>query len=151
MWRSIALLLVVLAALGVVLWAREARTIPSMTPSSKLATVTIGPHTFSVEVADTEAARELGLGNRTSLAEGHGMLFVFDAPGNWGFWMKDTLIPLDLLWIRADGTISTIARNVATSTYPEIFYPTTPDAKWVLEVNAGAADDIAEGAQVVVQ
>lgn len=108
-------------------------------------TVTIGAVQFKVEAVDTEASRELGLGNRASLPQGQGMLFVFQTPGNWGFWMKDTEFPLDILWARADGTITTVTRDIATSTYPEVFYPKTPDAAYVLEVNAGAAAGIAEG------
>ncbi len=114
-------------------------------------TVTVGTTTFAVEVVNTEALRELGLGDRASLPAGHGMLFVFDSPNAAGIWMKDMQFPLDILWAREDGTITTIERNVATSTYPEAFYPKTPDAKYVLEVNANAAAGIAEGNKLVVQ
>ena len=126
------------------LWPKEVHTNP-------MRTVTIGTTSFKVEVVDTEAARELGLGDRPSLPQGRGMLFVFQSPGSWGFWMKDTEFPLDILWARADGTITTVVRNIATSTYPEVFSPTTPDAMYVLEVNAGAAAGIAEGQKLVVQ
>lgn len=115
------------------------------TPHSSAHQVTVAGKVFQVEVADTPQSRELGLGNRASLKEGTGMLFIFDSPGKWGFWMKDTLIPLDMLWARADGTISTIARNVEPSTYPEVFYPATDDAVYVLEVSAGESMGIAEG------
>src|SRR5437879_10662025 len=65
----------------------------------------------SLEVAATPAERERGLMYRTSLAEGRGMLFVFDADGNQSFWMKNTLIPLDLLFIARDGTVVGIHAN----------------------------------------
>ena len=138
-------ILIVAAALAYALLPKEAHTTP-------MQTVTIGNAAFKVEVVSTEPARELGLGNRPSLPAGQGMLFIFQSPGNWGFWMKDTEFPLDILWARQDGTITTIARDVATSTYPEtIFYPKTPDATYVLEVNAGAAAGIAEGDKLMVQ
>jgi uncharacterized membrane protein (UPF0127 family) len=137
-------IVIVAAALAYALLSKEAHTTP-------MQTVTIGNATFKVEVVDTESLRELGLGNRTSLPAGQGMLFVFQQAGNWGFWMKDTEFPLDILWARADGTITTIVRNIATSTYPQVFYPKTPDALYVLEVNAGAAAAIAEGQKIVVQ
>lgn len=141
--------LVLLGVLAAVLiayafWPKEVHT-------TRMQTVTVGNAAFKVEVVNTEATRELGLGNRASLPAGQGMLFKFDQPGNWGFWMKDTEFPLDILWVRADGTITTIARNVATSTYPQVFYPKTPDATYVLEVNAGAAAAIAEGQKLMVQ
>jgi uncharacterized membrane protein (UPF0127 family) len=108
-------------------------------------TIAIGGRQFTLLVADTESARELGLGARDSLAGDQAMLFVFDTPGNWGIWMKDMRFPLDILWLREDGTVLTIARNVATSTYPEVFSPKTPDARFVIELNAGAAAGVAEG------
>jgi len=143
----IAAALVALAALAAyALWPKEAHT--TAMPKQ---TVTIGTTTFAVEVANTEPLRELGLGQRVSLPQGQGMLFVFDDPNAAGIWMKDMQFSLDILWAREDGTITTIARNVATSTYPQAFYPKTPDAKYVLEVNAGAAASIAEGDKLVVQ
>jgi uncharacterized protein len=118
--------------------------------TSPLRTITIGSTTFQVEVADTESARERGLGERASLPEGRGMLFVFDTPGSQGIWMKDMRFPLDIIWARADGTITTIERNVATSTYPEAFYSKTPDALYVVELNAGAANGVAEGEKITL-
>lgn len=117
--------------------------------------VTLGGATYSVEIADTPQKQELGLGQRDSLAAGHGMLFVFPNDGNWGFWMKDTRFPLDIIWARADGTVISIARDVATSTYaevpPRIFYPASPDARYVLEVNAGAAAAVEPGQKMTIE
>lgn len=114
-----------------------------------LRTVSIGNTTFTVEVVNTPAAEERGLGGRTSIPLGSGMLFAFDKPGSWGIWMKDMNFPIDIIWAHADGTITTIARDVATSTYPQTFYPATPDAAYVLEVNAGAAAHVSTGDRLV--
>jgi uncharacterized membrane protein (UPF0127 family) len=70
-----------------------------------------GVHIFSVEIADTDAAREKGLMYRKSLPEGSGMLFDFHEEQEVGFWMQNTYIPLDMLFIRADGRILRIAEN----------------------------------------
>jgi uncharacterized membrane protein (UPF0127 family) len=70
-----------------------------------------GVHIFSVEVADTDATREKGLMYRKSLPEGSGMLFDFHQEQDVGFWMQNTYIPLDMLFIRADGRILRIAEN----------------------------------------
>lgn len=67
--------------------------------------------TFNVEVARTAAEQRRGLMFRQSLPPSGGMLFPFDPPQTATFWMKDTYIPLDMVFIRADGTIARIAAN----------------------------------------
>ena len=92
------------------------------------------------ELAATEAEREHGLMQRTSLGALDGMLFVFDAPGLHAFWMKDTLIPLDMLWLDASGKVVSIAESVPPCKTPECpTYPPRAAASYVLEVNAGFA------------
>lgn len=126
--------------------------ITAMQTPYKITALRIGTTAVLAEVADTPALRELGLGGRTSLPEGAGMWFVFDTDGLWAFWMKDTLIPLDMLWAAADGTIVHVARDVRPESYPEAFATTVP-ARYVLEVPAGFAQahNIAEGDKIVVQ
>jgi uncharacterized membrane protein (UPF0127 family) len=70
-----------------------------------------GVHSFTVEIADTDATREKGLMFRRSLPEGSGMLFDFHQAQDVGFWMQNTYIPLDMIFIRADGRIHRIAEN----------------------------------------
>jgi len=77
----------------------------------KMANVTIGGRSFSLEVADTAIERSRGLQGRAELADGNGMLFIFSEPVSADFWMKDTLIPLDLIWI-ADGKVAGITPDV---------------------------------------
>jgi len=133
------------AALVYVVWPKTVHT------TATVQTVTIGSTAFKVEVVDTESLRERGFSGHAPLKVGEGMLFVFDHTGNWGIWMKDMQFPLDIVWAREDGTVTTIARNVATSTYPDVFYPHTPDARYVLEISAGAAATVAEGMKMMVQ
>jgi uncharacterized membrane protein (UPF0127 family) len=68
-------------------------------------------HNFIVEVAATAEEQTLGLMNRQSLAPDRGMIFPQDPPRPASFWMKNTLIPLDLIFVRPDGTIESIAAN----------------------------------------
>ncbi len=91
-----------------------------------------------IELATTTAAQERGLGGRTNVPVGYGMLFVFPKSGFYGFWMKDTLVPLDMFWLDGQGHVVYQARDVATSTYPNVFFPSAP-AKYVLETAAGFA------------
>jgi uncharacterized membrane protein (UPF0127 family) len=66
------------------------------------------------------------------------MLFAFPTDDFYGFWMKDTLIPLDMFWLDAQGHVVTIASDVSPSSYPHVFYPTGA-ARYVLETSAGFA------------
>jgi hypothetical protein len=109
-----------------------------------LSTVTIhAPRAdLTLEVARTEAQREYGLMNRTQVPSHTGMIFVFDADAPIQFWMKNTLVPLDMIFIGSDGTVRRIYANVAVAS------PATPDeaipreggdAKYVIELRAGEA------------
>ena len=96
-----------------------------------------GVHAFSVEIADTEAAREKGLMYRRSLPEGTGMLFDFHQEQDVAFWMQNTYIPLDMIFIRADGRILRIAENTEPMSTRQI--PSGGPVRAVLEVIAGTA------------
>ena len=94
-------------------------------------------HRFDVEVARTDAEQDRGLMFRTSLPENGGMLFPFKKPRIGSFWMKNTLIPLDMIFIRADGSIDRIAEN----TIPESLEPVVSggEVSAVLELAGGTA------------
>jgi uncharacterized membrane protein (UPF0127 family) len=96
-----------------------------------------GVHAFTVEIADTEAAREKGLMYRRSLPEGTGMLFDFHQEQDVAFWMQNTYIPLDMIFIRADGRILRIAENTEPMSTRQI--PSGGPVRAVLEVIAGTA------------
>lgn len=106
-----------------------------------------------LEVASTGAQRECGLMYRTSLPEHTGMLFVFAADAPLEFWMKNTLVPLDMVFVAADGTVRTVYANVATvpSTLPDDRIPLEPGvAKYVIELPAreAARDEIFTGTKL---
>ena len=79
-------------------------------PQSGLAMVTmpIGHQTFTLEVADTDEKREIGLMSRDSMPASHGMIFVFPREERRGFWMKGTRIPLDIIYVAADKRVASI-------------------------------------------
>ena len=102
----------------------------------------------ALEVAATPAARERGLMYRSALADGRGMLFVFDQDDDHGFWMKDTLIPLDMVFIAADRRIVGIHPDATPlSTTP---ISVGKPSRWVLEVPGGwaARHGVARGDRV---
>ena len=94
-------------------------------------------HVFTVEMARTAAQQEQGLMNRRALAPDAGMLFPFDPPRPASFWMRNTLIPLDMLFIRPDGSIARIAANTVPMSETPIAVPDPMTA--VLEIPGGRA------------
>lgn len=101
----------------------------------------INGHVFQIDVASTPAARTAGLSGRASLAEDGGMLFVFDKPGDYGFWMQGMKFPLDIIWIK-DNVVIDIEENVPPESGVlglKIYHPSQSIDK-VLEINAGLAE-----------
>jgi len=92
---------------------------------------------FEVELATTPAEREQGLMFRKTMAPNAGMLFLYPDEQQVAFWMKNTLIPLDMLFLKADGSIARIAHDAVP--LDETPIPSNADVKAVLEVNGGTA------------
>lgn len=101
----------------------------------KIVDVAIGGEQFNVEVADTKEIQEQGLSGRDGLDTNEGMLFVFEKPGRYSFWMKDMSFSIDMAWIDEKGKILTIAPSVSPDTYPRSF-TSNIDAKYVIELPA---------------
>jgi uncharacterized membrane protein (UPF0127 family) len=96
-----------------------------------------GVHAFSVELATNDAERARGLMFRKELPEGHGMLFDFQREQDVSFWMENTYISLDMIFIRADGLILSIAENTEPRSTRTI--PSGGPVRGVLEVIGGTA------------
>lgn len=108
---------------------------------------------LTLEVARSEAQREHGLMDRTEIAPHTGMIFVFDRDDFVDFWMKDTLVPLDMVFVAGDGTVRRVFSNVpvVSPTLPDGEIPREgSDAKYVIELSAGEAgqDGIAQGVEL---
>jgi uncharacterized membrane protein (UPF0127 family) len=102
--------------------------------------VVLNGHHISVEIAADDTSRAHGLMDRTSMPEDHGMLFVFPSSAVQTFWMKDTLIPLDMLFLDAHRRVVAVQANAQPCTAdPCRIYPSTKPARYVLELNGGAA------------
>ncbi len=97
-------------------------------------------HVFTVEVARTAEQQEQGLMNRPALAPDAGMLFPFDPPRPASFWMRNTLIPLDMIFIRPDGTIARIAANTVPMSEAPVAIAEPMTA--VLELRGGRAAEL---------
>ena len=106
--------------------------------------IKVGSINVAIEVADSEEERKMGLSGRKSLGENDGMLFKFDKNDVFpSFWMKDMLIPIDIVWIN-DGKIAKIHKNVQPQPGKKdseltLYSPDLP-IDYVLEVNTGFSD-----------
>ncbi|WP_165187925.1 DUF192 domain-containing protein [Caulobacter soli] len=146
--RALALIALVLvsgslAAAPAQAW--QARPKPAAAaPSARLDTVEIltmrGRVKFTVELAITKAEQERGLMFRKSLAPDRGMLFPYNPPRPAAFWMKNTLIPLDILYIAPDGRVLSIARNAVP--HDETPLPSGGVIGGVLEIPGGRAAEL---------
>jgi uncharacterized membrane protein (UPF0127 family) len=97
---------------------------------------TLGREALVLEVADTDDLRKKGLSGHVPLRLNGGMLFVFTAPEVSGFWMKDMLFPIDIIWFDENRQIVDVWENAQPSSYPEIRTPRLP-AQYVLELPSG--------------
>lgn len=100
-------------------------------------------HNFIVEVARTAQEQATGLMNRSALEPNRGMLFPYEPPQMASFWMKNTLIPLDLIFIRDDGSIARVAANAEPMSLEPI--PSLEPVAAVLEIPGGRAAELGIG------
>lgn len=110
--------------------------------------VAIGEKRYYLEIADSNVEREKGLGGRESLCEECGMLFVFEKPGRYAFWMKDMRFPLDIIWLLGNEVVF-VAPNVSPD-FSGVIDPSA-FADRVIEINAGAASELKTGERVKFQ
>ena len=132
-------LVVLLAAIGCLLWLFVHHTsVSDSRTRQEVASVntTIADNGMTFEIATSSAAQQLGLGGRAVIPDNYAMLFVFPADGTYGFWMKDMLAPIDMVWLTDNGTIASITPSAQPSSYPNVFYPPSP-IRYVLETRAG--------------
>lgn len=101
-------------------------------------TIKLGNQRFTYKALKTFEEVTTGLGNETSLPKRQVILFTFDQPDAYCFWMKDMKFSIDILWLDESKKVIEIKEDVAPETYPELFCPNGP-AKYVVETNAGTA------------
>jgi len=125
------LLILLIVFYPVFLMSKEASNLPTTT-------VIINPHLkIQAELAYTDESRMRGLMFRTSLPDDAGMLFIFPALDQQGFWMKNTLIPLDIIWLNDRKEIVYFVTAPPCKADPCKSYEPLQKAKYVLEVNGG--------------
>ena len=154
---SFGILLVLLLGAGLAVNQIKTSSKPTLSAATHdyaNTTVKVGSKTFAVELGLTSDQQALGLGKRDALAPSAGMLFVFKPAQIATFWMKDMRFPLDMVWIN-NGRVIGISRNVpvppaGTTTAKLPTYSPNALVDYVLEVNAGQADNVSIGDQFQV-
>ena len=141
-WRLVAFIIALVVAAYFVF------TSNSIGSNATLVTAT-GNHRIAVEIADTPQTRETGLMHREELADDTGMLFDFREIRPVSMWMRNTLIPLDMLFVRENGTVARVARNAVPLDLTPI--PSGEPVRYVLEIAGGAAETygVAEGDRLI--
>jgi len=144
MLRSLPAALAVLALL-----TSAAGAAPACDPDQIEILADPGSRTFSIEIADDPAEQARGLMYRPALPADAGMLFVYDRPSPASFWMRNTMIPLDMIFIDDTGRVESIAER--TDPYSERVSSSQGDVRAVLEINGGLsrALGIGPGDQVI--
>ena len=141
---ALALILVLAAAPGASAAGPSAGSAPL---ACDPATITIltgeGKARFDLEIADDPAEQARGLMFRPELAEQSGMLFVYDPPRRARFWMRNTMIPLDMVFIDDAGRVESVVTR--RDTYSERVSESQGDVRAVLEINAGRAAELGIG------
>lgn len=137
--RLAALLLACVAVTGAAeaLGKRPARLFPNLPTADVQVTTASGAHSFAVWIAADDASRERGLMYVRELPPGQGMLFLLDQPQQAAFWMKNTYLSLDLVFIAADGRVANVAHDTKPFSLAPI--PSRGPVKAVLELVAGSA------------
>ena len=130
-WTAFAFLLLAFA------WVRPAL---AGDPASLEIVTATGVHTFRVEIAADDATRERGLMYRRFMPADHGMLFEFPETAPVAFWMKNTFIPLDMIFLSPGGVVTRIVAGAEPLS--EKVIPSGPPCRAVLEVNDGVASAI---------
>ena len=132
LWVAVSLTLLVLAGGTLAAGARGLEPLEIVTAD--------GTHAFQVEIAADEASRERGLMNRRYMPADRGMLFEFEREAPVSFWMKNTYIPLDLIFISRTGVVTNIVADAEPLS--ERIIPSGPPCAAVLELNGGTASAI---------
>ena len=96
---------------------------------------------IDAEVADSPEERTQGLMFRESLPQNHGMIFIFEGEGIYPFWMKNTLIPLDIIWLNENKEVVKIMQTLPCMEEPCEIYNPEVQARYVIEINGGFAEE----------
>lgn len=136
---SLFVIVIGLIILGGFFILRDKNSFLSNNVSQVLPVIKVNNVSIDVELANTPEEQARGLSGKTILPKNQGMLFLYNEPGFYSFWMKDMRFSIDIIWINRNYKIVDITKNIPPESFPNNFRPSLP-AQYVLEVNAGFVD-----------
>ncbi len=143
--RKYLLLLLVLAVIiilaGMIGLKKDSSSPGALQSHQGTILVKIKSAVLETELADTPEKRQRGLSGHAPLAENQAMLFIFEKPDFYSFWMKDMAFPIDIIWLDGGFSVVGLAQNISPKSFPKTFLPDSP-AMYVLEIQAGLADKL---------
>jgi uncharacterized membrane protein (UPF0127 family) len=104
-------------------------------------TIRLGNHDLLAQAAVSDATQEQGLGGKKCLDANQAMLFMFNKPDYYSFWMKDMKFPIDIVWVNARKEVVQVDVNVSQKSYPKSYTPAAP-SQYVIEMKANQAGKI---------
>ena len=141
MYLEIILLIIAVAAFSYLFFYSADILLAPLTPQNPGNQVCINGNCFTVQLAKTNAEKEKGLMDVKQMDSNKGMLFIFEQEGVYPFWMKNTLIPLDMIWIDQNKKIVYIGKNIQPcQTFICPITNLSVKASYVLEINGGISE-----------
>ena len=138
MLRHLAIFLILAVVLTVGFFVFQ--VVPRAVRQAEARLVIDGKADFKIDIVDNPISRARGLSGRDKLGENEGMLFVFDFPGMYGFWMKDMKFPIDIVWISKNEIVGVTDNLQPDDSSDRMVYYPPMGVDMVLEINAGAAE-----------
>lgn len=133
-WRRSTTNILVIGIILIVIATAVAFVLMNFQPKTE---VKLADGVFQVKVADNEAAREQGLSGVDRLQPNEGLLMVFESDDDWGIWMKDMKIPIDIIWLDKNKSVVYIIKNASPDLGMSKVFTPSKDARYVLELPAG--------------
>jgi len=111
-----------------------------MTTFQSKVTLYLGDGVFDATIANTQPAREKGLGGVSDLKPNQALILAFASDDKWPIWMKDMKVPIDIIWLDKDKKVIYIVKNASPDTSTDVIYTPKTDARYVVEVPSGTVE-----------
>lgn len=134
-WRPVTTYILIGGLVAILIGIVTAYILTTFVPTTQ---VRIGSSVYNLQIADTELELTRGLSGVKEIRGDGGLLMKFDSDNTWGIWMKDMLVPIDIVWLNSDKKVVYIVKNARPEDSTTITYAPKAKARYVLELAAGS-------------